>query len=87
MRRFARIVLAAAGSVLAVAAGEPRPAPPAATSGVAVGAEQPRPGPHAVYENPEVDLGKIVRGTTAEAVFRIRNAGTEPVRIASARPG
>ncbi len=87
MRRFAPFVLAAAGSVLAVAAPGPGPAPPAATPGPAVGAEQPRPGPHAVYENPEVDLGKIVRGTAAEAVFRIRNAGTEPVKIASARPG
>ncbi len=84
MSRIAPMVLAVAASWAALAA--QNPAPPASVT-PAAGSDQARPGPHAVYENPEVDLGNIVRGSTAEAIFRVKNAGTEPIRIASARPG
>ncbi len=44
-------------------------------------------GPKLVVETAEIDLGRVERGKEAEAVFRVRNDGTEVLRILSAKPG
>ncbi len=36
---------------------------------------------------PEVDVGTLIRGATAEAVFTLRNTGDETLRILGAEPG
>jgi hypothetical protein len=41
----------------------------------------------AIVENPKLDLGRVVRGTTAEGVFRVRNLGAAPLKILAAKPG
>ena len=38
-------------------------------------------------DSPTVDAGEIVRGKLATAVFEIRNTGTAPLKIISAKPG
>ena len=43
--------------------------------------------PRAIVENPKLDLGRVVRGQTAEGVFRVRNLGAAPLHIKSAKPG
>ena len=40
-----------------------------------------------VIEKPEIDLGSVVRGKVAEAVFELRNEGEADLRILSAKPG
>ena len=40
-----------------------------------------------VVEKETVDLGDVVRGAQAEATFVLKNTGTVPVKILSARPG
>lgn len=44
-------------------------------------------GPKLFIEKAEIDLGRVERGKEAEAVFRVRNDGTEILRILSAKPG
>jgi hypothetical protein len=43
--------------------------------------------PRAIVENPKLDLGRVVRGQTAEGVFRVRNLGAAPLHIKGAKPG
>lgn len=45
------------------------------------------PAPKLVVEKPEIDLGSVVRGKVAEAVFELRNEGDAELRILSAKPG
>ena len=43
--------------------------------------------PRVIVENPKLDLGRVVRGQTAEGIFRVRNLGAAPLRILAAKPG
>ena len=43
--------------------------------------------PRAIVENPKLDLGRVVRGETAEGVFRVRNLGAATLHIQQAKPG
>jgi hypothetical protein len=38
-------------------------------------------------ENPKLDLGRVVRGQTAEGIFRVRNLGAATLHIQQAKPG
>lgn len=44
-------------------------------------------GPKLSVVKAEIDLGRVERGKEAEAVFRVRNDGSEILRILSAKPG
>lgn len=44
-------------------------------------------GPTIEVVNAEVDLGDLIRGSTAEAAFTLRNTGDETLRILGADPG
>ena len=44
-------------------------------------------GPRIEIVKSEVDVGELVRGSTAEAEFRLRNTGDETLRILGAEPG
>lgn len=43
--------------------------------------------PHMEIEQESIDLGQVVRGETAEAVFTIRNTGADVLKILNVRPG
>lgn len=43
--------------------------------------------PRAIVENPKLDLGRVVRGETAEGTFRVRNLGAATLHIKQAKPG
>ena len=43
--------------------------------------------PRAIVENPKLDLGRVVRGETAEGIFRVRNLGAATLHIQQAKPG
>lgn len=43
--------------------------------------------PRAIVENNRIDAGRVVRGQSAEGVFRVRNLGAAPLRILSVKPG
>lgn len=45
------------------------------------------PAPRVQIESETVDLGQLVRGASAEAVFVLRNAGNDVLKILSAKPG
>ena len=45
------------------------------------------PGPRVEILDREIDLGPLVRGASAEAVFRLRNAGDRPLRLLKVKPG
>ena len=51
------------------------------------GAAEQEASPRAIVENPKLDLGRVVRGQTAEGVFRVRNLGAATLHIKSAKPG
>lgn len=80
LKKAQALGIAFAASAVLAAAGPPVPS-------TAPSPDAQKPGPHVKYENPEVDLGEVVRGGTSEAVFVLRNVGTEPVKVVSARPG
>ncbi|MBZ5638768.1 MAG: DUF1573 domain-containing protein [Acidobacteriia bacterium] len=95
MRRSVLPVLPLAlGLAVMAARGASRPAegpprltpsgPPPAPAGAPVTPAVPA---QLVVEKETVDLGDVVRGTKAEATFVLRNAGKNPVKILSARPG
>ena len=44
-------------------------------------------GPRIVFEKEVVNAGDVVRGTTADYTFVVRNTGTEVLKILSAKPG
>ena len=75
----------ALGIVVAATAGFAVAGPSVPSPSPAAGAA--KPGPHVKYENPDVDLGEVVRGAAGEAVFVLRNVGTEPIKVVSAHPG
>jgi len=50
-------------------------------------ADEPVSGPRAEYEAKTFDLGEISKGAPARAVFKVRNAGDEPLKILKAKPG
>jgi hypothetical protein len=50
-------------------------------------AEEAEAVPRAVVENPNLDLGRVVRGQTAEGIFRVRNLGAATLHIKQAKPG
>lgn len=52
----------------------------------APGAGMPVPGPPLAVEPPSVDFGRVAPGTKHPARFTLRNAGPEPLTIASAKP-
>ena len=58
----------------------PSSQPPAQASAVL-------PAAHVVIEKDVLDLGEVTRGAKAEGVFVLRNSGTTPVKILSAKPG
>ena len=77
---FSRTAMMVAGqcvlsAALAVAADQPAPATPAGAS------------PHITFDAKDVNLGDIVHGQDAVAVFTYRNTGTAPLHILSAKPG
>jgi len=89
MRRHALgfLSLAAAALCAAPSWGEeplrptaPAPQPPAAVSAAI-------PAAHVAIEKDVLELGEISRGTKAEGSFVLRNTGTIPVKILSAKPG
>ena len=43
--------------------------------------------PRVIVENPKLDLGRVVRGQTAEGIFRVRNLGAATLHIQQAKPG
>jgi hypothetical protein len=45
------------------------------------------PAAHVAIEKDVIELGEISRGTKAEGSFVLRNTGTTPVKILSAKPG
>ena len=50
-------------------------------------AQEPEAIPRAVVENSTLDLGRVVRGQTAEGIFRVRNLGAATLHIKQAKPG
>lgn len=50
-------------------------------------AAPPPPRPVLVLPSPNVDLGRVVEGESAVAVFSFENAGDADLRILSAQPG
>jgi|WetSurMetagenome_2_1015567.scaffolds.fasta_scaffold411907_2 hypothetical protein len=62
-----------------------RPTAPAPKPEAAVSAAMPAA--RLAIEKDVVDLGEIARGTKAEGSFVLRNTGTTPVKILSAKPG
>ena len=50
-------------------------------------AQEAEASPRAVVENPSLDLGRVVRGQTAEGIFRVRNLGAATLHIKQAKPG
>ena len=44
-------------------------------------------GPRLTIEKETVDLGEVLKGTTASAVFEIKNTGDQVLKILDARPG
>ncbi len=59
----------------AVSAQQPVPAAPAG------------PAPHITFDSTDVNLGDVVHGKDALAVFTYHNTGTAPLHILSAKPG
>ena len=74
------LVLAAAAPAARADAPAPPPAPPAPAGEAAIG-------PRMIIEQAEIDLGRVNKGSTAEAKFVLRNTGDEVLKILSARPG
>ena len=62
-------------AALAVAADQPAPAAPAGAS------------PQITFDAKDVNLGDIVHGQDAVAVFTYRNTDNAPLHILSAKPG
>ena len=58
-----------------VSAQEPAPATPAG------------PAPHITFDAKDINLGDVVHGKDAVAVFTYHNTGTAPLHILSAKPG
>jgi hypothetical protein len=87
MKRHALGVLslATAAVLCAASARAGEPAPAAAPAPQAPGATQVAP--LLSVEKDLIDLGELTRGSKAEASFVLRNTGTAPVRILSAKPG
>lgn len=46
-----------------------------------------KPAGRLVVEKETVDVGQVVRGETTSGTFVLKNTGTEPIRILSAKPG
>jgi len=61
-------------------------APAAETKSAESGQAAPAGG-RMTIEKPIVDVGEIVRGKPASAVFEIKNTGTGVLKILSAKPG
>jgi hypothetical protein len=62
-------------AALAFAADQPAPEAPAGAS------------PHITFDAKDVNLGDIVHGQDAVAVFTYHNTGNAPLHILSAKPG
>jgi len=87
---FASISVVALLAVPSLSSGkELRPSVPApAAEAVKVpDAAKDAPGPKMVVEQDVFDAGQVVRGSQASATFTIKNEGTEPLKILSAKPG
>jgi hypothetical protein len=65
-------------AVLAAAGPSPATPPEKAASGAV---------PRVTVDKPEIDVGRVVRGTVLEAAFELRNDGGAELRILSAKPG
>jgi hypothetical protein len=86
---FASITLAALLALPSASNGtqaQPVPAPSAAAPKTSDPAKDP-PGPKMVVEQDVFDAGQVVRGTQTSATFVLKNEGTEPLKILSAKPG
>ena len=85
------ILAVAAGLVAWPAAGaadEKPPAPAKPTAQVEVpAAPAPAGGGRMTLESETVDLGDVVKGQLATAVFTIRNTGEDLLKILEAKPG
>ncbi len=85
MRRpVLRVLPLAAVALLSAPPRAGEPAPPASPPRVVSAA---LPATHLVIEKDVLDLGEISRGGKAEASFVLRNTGTTPIKILSAKPG
>ena len=47
----------------------------------------PVPGPRLEVESEKFDLGQVNRGASVEAQFKLKNVGSEPLRILKVKPG
>jgi hypothetical protein len=65
----------------------------AASAAPSVFAEQPAPAapagpaPHIAFDAKDVNLGDVIHGVDAVAMFTYHNTGTAPLHILSAKPG
>jgi hypothetical protein len=86
MKTIALPLLLAVGSLLGPhAAG--RAAAPSTPPALAKKAEPAAPAPHLQFDATAIDLGDVVRGKDASAVFTYRNTGEGVLKILSAKPG
>lgn len=44
-------------------------------------------GPRLVVEQPEIDIGEVIRGETGRGIFELKNAGDAPLRVTNVQPG
>jgi hypothetical protein len=78
VRRIATVLVAALfalGAAQAVSAEEPAPSRPAG------------PAPRIAFDAKDVNLGDVVHGQDAVAVFTYHNTGSAPLHILAAKPG
>lgn len=61
--------------------------PPATPPALAAQPATPKAAPHLHFESTTVDLGNVVRGKDATAVFTYENTGNAELKILSAKPG
>jgi hypothetical protein len=82
---FGAVAVRAAGTQAPAPAAPTAPSPTAATAAAA--AVPTGPAPHIKFDKVEINLGDVVRGEDAVAVFTYQNTGSVPLHILSAKPG
>ncbi len=80
-------MLVLAPALRAPASDPPPPAPPPAERVPAAQDGSSPAAPRLEIEREALDLGTVMRGSTAEGSFVLRNAGSDVLRILSAKPG
>ena len=75
------------GAMAAGADEKPAPAAKEPPNGQSAAEAKAQGGPRMSIEKETVDLGEVLKGSTASAAFEIRNTGDQVLKILDARPG